>query len=96
MAIVAYTYEPKPIDATLDTLAQAHPDRLIRCRLQPDIYDYAVANYKTWVGLVWTIDCENVEEGRRLREGLEGFFKAFGGKRQGKLLRQLKVLVEQG
>lgn len=66
----------------------------IRVRLQPDLYDYTGSSYKTWQGLVWSVQLRDVAEGRRLREGLTDFFHAFGGseKDQKAVLKVLKGL----
>lgn len=95
MATVTFTAAPPPIDTVLDQLAldAAAAQKPIRIRLQPDVYEYSTRLFKTWTGLVWFVECEDVEEGRRLREGLADFFKAFGTKRQEKLLKVLQGLA---
>ncbi len=73
----------------------ANLSKPIRVRLQPDLYDYDNSSYTTWSGLVWSVQLRDVEEGRRLREGLTDFFRVFGGseKAQRGVLKVLKGLA---
>lgn len=97
MATVNYAPDDKlPIDQLVDTLiVEGKP---LRVRVQPDIYNHVGGVYKTWNGVSWTIECEDAEEVKRLREGLADFFKAFGGdgKKQGQVLRELKRMAGRG
>lgn len=88
--------ERPPLDRSLEEAGVEAEglEKVIRVRLQPDLYLYGAQKYTTWAGLVWTVDCEDIEEGRRLREGLALFFKLFGapGASQAKLLTTLRKL----
>lgn len=101
MAHVQFTHDApvEPIDASLEAAGSAavNVGRPIRCRLQPYLYDWPNANFGAWRGLTWTIECQDVGEGRRLREGLASFFKAFGGteRQQARLLALLSELAEK-
>ena len=95
MATVSFTAAPPPIDTPLEefggqALKEGKP---IRIRLQPDVYSPKDTNYKTWQGVVWIVEVPDLDEGRRLREGLTHFFKVFGSKRQARLLGQLRTLA---
>lgn len=72
--------EPRPIDATLEELGGAAilAGRSVRVRVQPDLYNYEKGSFSSWATLAWTLDLEDIEEGRRFREALTAFFKAFG------------------
>ena len=98
MASVDFSPErEKPaLDLALEqagTIAQTKP---IRFRVQPDLYDYDRQRYQPWAGLIWTVDLEDVEEGRRLREGLTRFFRLFGrtAEMQAEVLRVLEEMEE--
>lgn len=82
MAIVHFVPEETrpPLDARLEELGAAAGalGKPIRIRLQPDIYDYESQRNQKWYGLIWTVELQDIEEGRRLREGLTEFFKKFG------------------
>ncbi len=66
---------------------------IIKLRLQPDLYNFDKRHYSSWAGLTWMLDLESVEEGRRFREGLEWFLKAFGDpEKQKKVLELLEGL----
>jgi len=98
MASVNFAHDDRPpVDATLETIGNGASalNKPIRCRFQPDLYDWGKTAYTTWHGLTWTIDVEDVAEGRKLREGLTLFFKAFGGDARGqkRLLGELAKLV---
>lgn len=69
-----------PLDRSLEEqgLAASALGKPIKIRLQPDLYDHQGAKYVSWAGLTWIVDVADVEEGRRLREGLTDFFKLFG------------------
>lgn len=90
----AATDEKPPIDKRLEALGAiaAAAGKPIRVRIQPDIYDYQNQANQTWLGLIWMIELEDVEEGRKLREGLTWFFQKFGqsAESQKKLLAWLK------
>jgi len=98
MADVTFTHDDQrpSMDLSLEQVGDgaANLQKPIRVRLQPDLYDYTGSSYKTWSGLVWSVQLRDVEEGRRLREGLTDFFRAFGGseKDQKALLKALKAL----
>lgn len=84
-----------PVDGKLEEAgAQAAlASRPIRLRLQPDLYLTDQRAYTTWVGLTWTLDLDDVEEGRRFREALGKFMAAFGDpEKQGTLLSTLEGL----
>lgn len=72
--------QPPPIDEKLTQIGKeaALADRAIRVRVQPDLYSPDRNNYESWRGLVWTLDLESVDEGKRFRQGLERFIQAFG------------------
>jgi hypothetical protein len=98
MAHVTFAYDPKPsMDATLDAIGNgaAALQKPIRCRFQPDLYDWGRTSYTSWHGLTWTIECQDVAEGRRLREGLTSFFQVFGGseRQQTRLLLELERIA---
>ncbi len=94
-----HDYTPKPpLDGSLEEVGATalQLGKPIRCRLQPDLYRPGPNQaYTTWVGLTWVCELEDVEEGRRLREGLTHFFRVFGAdaKRQGQLLTALERLA---
>ena len=97
MAQVSYLPDAQqpPIDGKLEEIAaeSALASRTIRIRLQPDLYSPDRAKYESWKGLVWAVELEDVEEGRKLREGLQKFFAAFGdGGKQAALLEALEGL----
>ncbi len=85
--------ERPPLDQALIKNAEtaARVKRLIRIRVQPDLYNHDSQAYTAWQGLSWTIEVESVEEGKRLREGLTHFFGAFA-ERQEELLKVLRGL----
>jgi len=71
--------EKPALDDLLEQFAAAATaEKPLRLRVQPDLYDVAKTRYTTWPGLVWTVDLEDANEGRRLREGLAQFFRLFG------------------
>ena len=96
MALVDFSPErEKPaLDLALEQAGAIAQTKPIRFRVQPDLYDYDRQRYQPWVGLIWTVDLENVEEGRRLREGLTRFFRLFGRtvEMQAEVLRTLEEL----
>ena len=96
MARVAYSPEKPapPLDAKLEEIAlhAAAGGRAIQIRLQPDLYNPETQGYQSWPAVIWRIDCEDLAEGVRLREGLARFFAAFGGEKQGALLKALEGL----
>lgn len=84
-----------PIDAALTELgAQAVlADRPLRLRLQPDLYSVDRQAYLAWAGLTWTLDLDDVEEGKRFREALGKFMAAFGdAEKQAKLIALVEKL----
>lgn len=84
------------LDGRLEEAAAqaALASRPIRVRIQPAFYNLDKSGYDGWNNLVWTLDLDDVEEGRRLRQGLEAFLKAFGDpERQAKVLRMLEKLA---
>ncbi len=100
MAQVSFAHDARPpVDATLESVGNGAStlNKPIRCRFQPDLYDWGRTSYTTWHGLTWTIECQDVAEGRRLREGLTDFFRAFGGneKQQQRVLLALSALADR-
>ncbi len=95
MAEVSFTHDDKPpMDRRLEEIT-SHAENLqkpVRIRVQPDIYDHVHQNYAAWTGLVWMLELRDIEEARRLREGLANFFRVFGGdeKKQKGLLTELE------
>jgi hypothetical protein len=82
MASTAFTHDSRPsMDASLEevSLGAATLEKPIRVRLQPAVYSYEKRDYQAWAGLTWLVDVQDVEEGRRLRQGLADFICAFGG-----------------
>ena len=101
MAHMTFAHDLKPsMDAPLEAIAEAATvlNKPIKVRVQPDLYDWGAVRYGTWLGLAWTMECQDVEEGRRLREGLTMFFRLFGGeaKVQERLLRELGKMAAVG
>ncbi len=98
MAQVNWSQDEKPpIDAVLETLAEAYPDRALKIRVQPTIYDYETRTYKTWTELSWVLEMDDVDEARRMREGLQDFFVGFGtAEKQAGLLADLKKRAGRG
>lgn len=98
MANVSFAPEDKrpSLDGAIESASES--GKAIRVRCQPDVYDYEKGNYQTWTGLSWIVECQDVEEGRRLREGLTDFFKAFGGQAamQERVLNELKRMARRG
>lgn len=98
MATVNFAPESErpPLDRSLEENAQAAAalGKPVRIRLQPDLYDHAKASYQVWAGLTWSIEVGDVEEGRKLREGLTNFFRAFGAglQEQTRVLEMLEGL----
>lgn len=97
MASVSFLPEKSapPLDAKLEEAgAQALlASRPIRLRLQPNLYSLDKQAYEAWIGLAWTLDLDDIEEGRRFREALGTFMAAFGDpEKQGKLLKALEGL----
>jgi hypothetical protein len=95
VASVSFSHDDKPpVDRALEEVGeQAEVKRKpIRIRFQPDLYDSSRNAYTTWIGLTWVLELRDVEEGRRLREGLTWFFKVFGAdeKKQRGLLSELE------
>ena len=72
----------KPIDTALERAAAVAMTvgKPLKIRIQPDVYDYDSQKYLTWTNLVWTVDVEDVEEGRRLRELVEAALEAFAAR----------------
>ena len=94
MAEVTFTQDGvQPVDRRLIEISDhsAQLERPLRIRLQPDLYDYKNTAWTSWSGLVWTLETRDIEEARRLREGLADFFRVFGAdeKRQRGLLNEL-------
>lgn len=86
-----------PIDGKLEEVgAQAVlASRPIRLRLQPDLYNLDRQSYDSWSGLTWTLELDDVEEGRRFREALGTFMAAFGDpEKQGALLGVLQTITD--
>jgi hypothetical protein len=101
MAQVTFAHDDRPpVDATLEGIGNGAStlNKPIRCRFQPDLYDWARTSYTAWHGLTWTIDVVDVPEGRVLREALTLFFRAFGGdaRRQKRLLTMLGQIAAGG
>lgn len=96
MAIVSFSPEAErpPLDQSLEQVAEAATGRgkALRFRVQPELYDYEKQRYNAWQGLIWSVDLEDVEEGRLLREGLTSFFRLFGRspESQAQLLKELE------
>jgi hypothetical protein len=89
------------VDGTLEEIGDGASalGKHLKCRVQPWLYDWRVRNYTSWSGLAWTLELEDVAEGRRLRQALTYVFAAFAGdaKRQKKLLQELKAwAAEEG
>jgi len=81
MAKVSSTQDERPpVDETLEHIGTiaAGVGRPIRIRLAPDLYDYEKQGYNSWHTLSWSVEVQDVEEGRRLRKGLNDFLHAFG------------------
>lgn len=99
MASVSFLPEAErpPIDKALEDAAKAagETDKLLRLRLQPDLYNFQKGAYGAWHGLSWTLDLDDVEEGRRLREGLQDFFRLFATD-QAVLLEGLRAMIVEG
>lgn len=83
-----------PVDAKLEEIGgiATLAGREIRLRLQPDLYHHDKQGYVAWAGLTWTLELEDIEEGRRFREALGRFMAAFGDERQGKVIEMLEGL----
>ena len=97
MAQVSYLPDKvaPPIDEPLRRAGEraALASRPIRIRLQPDLYNLDSQSYGSWLGLAWTLDLEDVEEGIRFRKGLEKFVAGFGDpEKQAQLLEMLEAL----
>lgn len=83
MAKVTYAADalvPRSLDYTIEEMAEQLDLRVkpLRLRVQPDVYDVRLARYTSWAGVIWSIDVDTVDEGRKLREGLTLFFRRFG------------------
>ena len=100
MATVNFAPEQErpPLDRALEEAADRSliREKPVRIRVQPDLYDYEQRAYQAWNGLSWILEITDVEEGRRLREGLQHFFKLFGQSEaaQGELLASLRENAE--
>jgi hypothetical protein len=99
MAQTAFTHDSRPsMDASLEeaSISAATLEKPIRVRLQPALYSYDKRDYQAWAGLTWLVDVADVEEGRRLRQGLADFVCAFGGneRQQQGLLAELEKRAE--
>lgn len=97
MAKVSFAPErvPPPIDQKLEEVASqaALASREIRLRLQPDLYNPDKRGYESWSGLTWTLELNDVDEGRRFREVLGKVMAAFGDEtKQAALLKALEAL----
>ena len=97
MAHVSFAPDERPtVDAALDLIGEgaAPLQKPIKVRIQPDLYDWGRTRYTAWHS--WAVECQDVAEGRRLREGLTSFFAAFGGseKQQRRLLQDLSRMAE--
>lgn len=83
-----------PTDAKIEeigviALATGRP---IKLRIQPDLYNADKQRYDSWSGANWTLELDDVEEGKRFLDGLEAYMRAFGDpKRQAETLRLLGV-----
>jgi len=67
----------------------------LKIRIQPDVYDYDNQRYTSWSQVIWTMDVQDVEEGRRLRRLLQTVLAAFAGRdavNQEDLIRQVEAL----
>lgn len=101
MAVVNFAPEQErpPLDYALEIVAQqcAERGKAIRFRVQPDLYSYEQQTYVAWTGLTWIVEIADVEEGRRMREGLQWLFRLFGTDEAGqvKVLATLQALAEQ-
>jgi hypothetical protein len=89
--------ERPALDQALEAAAVActQNQKPIRIRLQPDLYEYERRIYAAWLGLTWIVEVGDLEEGRRLRQGLQDFFRLFGqsADSQDEMLRELRELV---
>jgi hypothetical protein len=98
MAHVNFTFDTPPtLDGPLERCGDSASavEKPIRLRIQPDLYDWSRRNYHSWSGLTWMVEVQDVEEGRRFRQGLQDFLQAFGGTewQQGELLDLLSGLA---
>lgn len=93
MASIAFAQDDKPpVDNRLEEIATIaeNSGKLLRVRVQPDLYDHGRTAYTTWSGLAWMLDCQDVAEAKRFREGLTNFMRVFGSDEK----RQRALLVE--
>jgi hypothetical protein len=82
MANVSFSMDTPPtLDGPLERCGDSASglDKPIKLRIQPDLYDWSRRNYHSWSGLTWMVEVQDVEEGRRLRQGLTDFLRCFGG-----------------
>jgi hypothetical protein len=89
--------ERPALDQALEANAAAcaQLQKPVRVRLQPDLYEYERKIYSSWLGLTWIVELSDIDEGRRLRQGLQDFFRLFGqsADSQDEMLRELRELV---
>lgn len=84
-----------PLDRKLEELAgvAALAGKPIRLRIQPDIYNYDRQGYDAWLGLTWTLEVDDADEGRVFRAALGRFMGLFGDPvKQGELRKLLEEL----
>ncbi len=98
MAKVSYLPDKvaPPVDTKLEEIhaVAVLAGKPIRLRIQPDLYHPERQGYESWAGLAWTLDLDDIEEGRRFREALGRFMAAFAadGATQAELIVQLERL----
>src|SRR5258708_20407331 len=80
MAKVSYLPDKvaPPVDTKLEEIhaVAVLAGKPIRLRIQPDLYHPERQGYESWAGLAWTLDLDDIEEGRRFREALGRFMAA--------------------
>jgi len=67
------TVKQTPDQQVLDA-AQARPGRELKLRIQPMLFQGN--QYRSWVDVSWTLDCEDANEVFALRDALRLFFAA--------------------
>lgn len=98
MASVSFAHDQRPpVDQSLEQVGNGASalNKPIRCRLNPDLYEWGGTHYVSWSGLSWIVELQDVSEGRRLRQALTAFFQVFGAseKKQAKLITELQKMA---